>query len=319
VDEMVAHPTQAVSGPEVSVIVPTRNRQAFLSQTLRSVLWQQALTLEVIVVDDGSTDATLDTIHALADARIRVVCHDVSIGGAASRNHGVADASGRWLAFIDDDDLWAPDKLIQQVQEAEALRRDWAYSGAVVINAATEITRVQYPMPATMTVKALRQYDAVPGGGSNVIVRRATLQQTGAFDTRLPILTDWELYIRLAEHGPPACVPQPLVARRLHPSNLSLDVGQIVSDIQMIETLHDTRADWGKMRRWMAHSSLRAGRRWQAAGQFAMAVIHGQSQGVMQDVWTMFYPQPARPGAQSDAWSAAAEPWLEKLRRCAGP
>jgi len=287
---------------------------------LRSVLWQREVDFEVIVVDDASTDQTLETIHAFADARIRVMRHDVPIGGAASRNRGAAAAKGRWLAFIDDDDLWAPDKLMLQLRAAELLDRDWVYSGAVIINAATQITRAQFPLPPDMTVTALRHYDAVPGGGSNVIVRRATWQRTGAFGMRLPVLWDWELYIRLAKHGLPAWVPQPLVARRLHPSNLSLDVGEIVRETRMIEALHDTKADWGRMRRWMAHSCLRVGRRWQAARQLAMAAVHGELPGVADDVWIMLGGRGRHPRPRYAPWAAVAEPWLEELRRsAAGP
>ena len=302
---------------KVSVVLPTRNRSALLSQTLRSVLWQQAVNLEVIVVDDGSSHDPREVVAAFADTRVRVIRNESPIGVAAARNSGAADARGQWLAFVDDDDLWAPDKLALQLGEAEAQGRDWAYAGAVVINTDTEITRPQFPMPVDMTVEALRRYHSIPGGASNVIVRRAAWERTGPFNTRLPVLADWELYLRLAKQGLPASVPRPLVARRLHPSNLSLDVAQIVRDMKMIEWLHDIRADWGKMRRWMAHSCLRAGQRRQAAGQFAMATVDGQLTAVAKDVWAMFgrvVEQRTDPRLPSEAWSAGAETWLRTLR-----
>ena len=97
--------------PEVSVVVPTHNRSGLLAQTLHSVLWQRGVDLEVLVVDDGSADDTAEMVAGLADPRIRLLRHDHPQGVSAARNRGVAAASGRWLAFCDDDDLWAPDKL----------------------------------------------------------------------------------------------------------------------------------------------------------------------------------------------------------------
>ena len=113
---------------EVSVIVPTRNRSALLAMTLRSVLRQRDVDLEVIVVDDASTDDTPRVLAALTDTRVRVIRHAMPSGVAAARNHAAAETQADWLAFIDDDDLWAPEKLLCQLQAAQQLGRDWAYT-----------------------------------------------------------------------------------------------------------------------------------------------------------------------------------------------
>ena len=118
---------------DVSVVVPTRNRSALLALTLRSVLTQRDVDVEVIVVDEASTDDTAAMLDAIADERIRVIRHGTPCGVASARNRGAADARGEWLAFVDDDDLWAPDKLVQQLETAEALGRDWVYTGCVAI------------------------------------------------------------------------------------------------------------------------------------------------------------------------------------------
>src|SRR3954469_4879731 len=114
----------------VSVVVPTRNRSRLLAATLRSVLRQRAVDLEVIVVDEGSTDDTGAVIAGLRDPRIRIVRHDVPRGVSRARNRGAEEARGDWVAFVDDDDLWAPDKLARQVQAALAAGRDWVYTGS---------------------------------------------------------------------------------------------------------------------------------------------------------------------------------------------
>ena len=116
---------------EVSVVIPTRNRSALLATTLRSVLRQQQVDLEVIVVDEASTDDTPAVLAAIGDTALRVIRHDAPRWLAAARNSGAAEAQGEWLAFLDDDDLWAPDKLVRQIQAAEEANRDWVYAGSV--------------------------------------------------------------------------------------------------------------------------------------------------------------------------------------------
>jgi glycosyltransferase involved in cell wall biosynthesis len=306
---------------DVSVIVPTRNRSALLAMTLRSVLRQRDVDLEVIVVDEASTDDTPAMLAALGDARVRVIRHETPHGVSSARNRGAADARGEWLAFLDDDDLWAPDKLGRQLYAALANGCDWVYTGAVVIDTEHRIVRVQRPLPPDTIVTALLRYDAIPGGGSNVVVRRTTWRRTGPFDTRLRNTEDWEMWIRLAKHGPPACVYSPLIARRLHPSNSTLDIAEIVRGTELIEALHHTTADWGRLHRWMAHSCLRAGRRGTALGQFIRAAVRGEIRGVASDMGAMVREAimrgKPRPGDESrisrDAWMATASVWLDEL------
>ena len=123
------------SEPDVSVVIPTHNRRALLGMTLNSVLWQQGVTLEAIVVDEGSTDDTADRIKELRDRRVRLVRHDAPRGVSAARNHGIDVARGRWIAFLDDDDLWAPNKLFAQLHIASAAGATWVYAGSVKIDA----------------------------------------------------------------------------------------------------------------------------------------------------------------------------------------
>jgi len=304
---------------DISVIVPTRNRSALLAMALRSVLRQRDVDLEVIVVDEASTDDTPNVLAALADARVRVIRHDTPSGVATARNRGGAEAHGDWLAFLDDDDLWAPEKLVCQLQAAEQVRRDWVYTGAVVINMHGRILRVQRPLPPEEIVSALPRYNAVPGGGSNVLVRRATWMVIGPFNTRLRNTEDWEMWMRLAKHGPPACVSSPLIARRLHHSNSTLDFAEIVRGTQLIESLHHTKADWGRLHRWFAHSCLRAGRRWAALGHFARAAVHGHGNAVASDLSAILQAKltgrvpTSRDHNGDDAWIGTANAWIKEL------
>ncbi len=306
----------------VSVVVPTHNRAALLAVTLRSVLRQRAVDLEVIVIDEASTDETEAVLAGIADSRLRSIRHEIPHGVSTARNRGTAEARGDWVAFTDDDDLWAPDKLDRQLQAAEAAGRDWAYTGSVNIVDGFRIVHGRPPLSPDRVVAALPRYNAVPGGGSNVVVRRETLLQVGPFDVRLRNTEDWEMWIRLAQVGPPAWVRSPLVARRVHPSNSSLDIAEIVRGTRLIEQLHGTTADWGRLHRWLAESCLRTGQRRAALAQFALAALHGQAGNVARDLTTIARRRVNRgssavehPEASDASWIAEAASWLGELER----
>jgi glycosyltransferase involved in cell wall biosynthesis len=311
-----------MTAAQVSVIVPTRNRSRLLATTLRGVVCQRNVALEVIVVDEASTDDTGAVVAAVGDRRIRVVHHDVARGVSAARNRGAAEACGEWVAFLDDDDLWAPDKLASQLDAARATGRDWVYTGSVIITLDGRLVHGHPPLPPDELMAAILHRNAIPGGGSNVIVRRSALQRAGPFDTRFRNTEDWEMWIRLAKQGPPAWVCRPLMAYRVHPSNASLDIAEIMRGARLIEQLHSTRLDWGRIHRWLAESSLRSGRRDEALGQFCRAFFRGQAAGVVSDLTTIVrrrltfspthYRRPEFSGPDG-AWLADAAAWLRGL------
>jgi glycosyltransferase involved in cell wall biosynthesis len=307
---------------DVSVVVPTRNRSELLAMTLCSVLRQRDVDIEVLVVDEASTDDTRAMLAALADPRVRTLHHEVPQGVSTARNHGAAEARAEWVAFTDDDDVWAPDKLARQLRAADAAGRGWAYAGSVNIAGGLRVVHGVPPLPPEQVAAALPRYNAVPGGGSNVVVRREILRQVGPFDVRLLNTEDWEMWIRLAKTGLPAWVRSPLVARRVHPANSSLDIAEVVRGTRLIEQLHGTTADWGRMHRWFAESYLRTGQRRAALGQLALAAVHGQAGNVARDLAAIARRRltrrspAARPAEASDpGWTAEAAGWLDELER----
>jgi glycosyltransferase involved in cell wall biosynthesis len=316
-------PAASAGTPQVSVVIPTRSRSGLLALTLRGVLRQREVDFEVVVVDDGSTDDTAAMVMRLGDGRVRLLRHAHSLGVSAARNRGIADARGRWVAFLDDDDLWAPDKLARQLQAAHDTARDWVYTGAVVIDDALEVLGGAPPEPPERVRELLLRYDAVPGGGSNVLVRRDTLTRVGPFDTRLRNTEDWEMWIRLAKLGAPAWVCGPLVAKRAHVQNSSLDTREILAGTALIERLHGTRADRGATYRWLAETSLRAGRRGAAVRYLATAAVRGQGRDVAADLRVILRrrirrhlrrssrPEPA--AYRYPLWIAEAKAWLDPL------
>jgi glycosyltransferase involved in cell wall biosynthesis len=306
----------------VSVIIPTRNRCELLSTTLRSVLRQRDVEFEVFVVDEGSTDETPAMLRSLDDPRVRVIRHDVPLGVSTARNRGAFEARGDWLAFVDDDDIWAPEKLAAQLQAADTAGRDWAYAGAVNIAHGGQIVSGKPPLPPDAVVMALERYNAIPGGGSNVVVLRRAWMDAGPFDIRLRNTEDWEMWIRLARRrGPPAWVCSPMVGYRVHSFNSALDVEEVIRGARLIEELHHTRADWGRLHRWFAESCLRTGDRTGAAAHFARAAAHGEFTGVLADSLTVLRRAVARyvprahesPAGASDSWLASATPWVREF------
>jgi hypothetical protein len=265
---------------DVSVVIPTHNRSALLSRTLRSALRQERVDFEVIVVDEASNDDTPALLSALGDHRVRVIRHEIPRGLSAARNHGAEYARAEWLAFLDDDDLWAADKLFRQVSAAREAGRDCAYTGSVNI----ENGRILRSTPAPSeeeVVAMLPRFPILPGGGSNVIVRRETFTQVGPFDTRFVCGgEDWELWIRLAKHGWPAGVREPLMAKRIHSSNMFAETDRILRATTVIQTLHDTPIDWGGMYQCLAERYLREGPWLTALSTSTKAAAHGQVAGV---------------------------------------
>jgi hypothetical protein len=221
---------------------------------------------------------------------------------------------------VDDDDLWAPDKLIRQIEHADANGRAWAYAGAVNIGDSLRVVSGVPPPSPTQIVRLITRYNAIPGGGSNVIVRREVFERVGPFDLGLKNTEDWEMWIRLTELGPPACAQYPLLAYRVHASNASLDLAAILEGVSRIERRHGIRADRGVMHRWIGESCLRTGQRAEALKHLAVAAVGGQAVGVARDVLAivrrrlepMVGPAIGTPRGPSE-WMSQAQAWLDVL------
>jgi glycosyltransferase involved in cell wall biosynthesis len=261
--------------PEVSVVVPTHNRRDLLVLTLRSVRRQRDVELEVIVVDDGSTDDTSGVVAGLGDPRIRPIRHDVPLGVSAARNRGIAEARGEWIAFLDDDDLWAPDKLALQLQAVKETGKRWAYTGAVNVDELNRVRGGSPPLPPSRFVELLPHWCPMPGGCSNALVRADVLSRIGGFDTGLSIIADWDLWLRFARSGEPACVARPLIGYRLHAANMTLNTQRMLAELGEMERRYGPTVDRGSFMRYMARLSLRSRKRASALRLFAHAAMCG--------------------------------------------
>jgi glycosyltransferase involved in cell wall biosynthesis len=313
--------------PDATVVIPTHDRCGLLALTLRSVLWQREVDLEVVVVDDGSSDDTAAMVAGLGDPRVRLVRHPTALGVSAARNRGIAEARGVWVAFLDDDDLWAPDKLAMQLRAARGSGRAWAYAGAVNVDRELRVVEGGPPLPPERIVELLGHYNPMPVGASNVLVRADALARAGPFDTRLRRSEDWDMWIRLARLEQPAWVCQPLVAYRMHAgSNAFLDADRMLEEAGVIARRYRLPVDRAAQYRRAAWTCLRAGRRREALGYYARAVRIGDVKSVaramvallLRPATTDSYPGrrlPRRPDPTSKRWKAEAQAWLDQLAR----
>jgi glycosyltransferase involved in cell wall biosynthesis len=309
--------------PEVTVVVPTHDRSSLLHTTLRSLLAQRDVDLDVIVVDDGSTDSTSSVVADFQDPRLHTIHIAEARGVSHARNRGVAEATGKWISFCDDDDVWAPDKLAQQLTSARRLGRDWAYCGVVNIDEHLRpVSAPPVPSPDEV-VAGLTRYNAVAGGGSNVVVRRELLARAGPFDPALRNTEDWEMWLRLSRLGLPAAAERRLVGYRLHATNASLDVGEILDGVRRIEQLHQVRVDRGRIHHWLAESCLRTGHRAQAVRHWVVASANGQAAAVFADVGSVLRRRLGTEGRRHDLddvhrseWADQGVQWLDVLARC---
>jgi glycosyltransferase involved in cell wall biosynthesis len=254
--------------PEVSVVIPTLDRPEFVAQAVTDALRQERVALEVIVVDDGSTDPAATAGLAELDPRIRVIHHPERRGVAAARNTGIEHARGEWVAFLDDDDRWEPEKLRIQLDAAADAGASWAYAGATVIDADERIIKRDGPGEPD----ALRQRIAnpVPGGCSNTVARVDLVQAVGGFDPQLSLTADWDLWIRLADREEPAVCHDFVVGYRRHADNMHLyDLDRFDAELEYIARKYElATVRQPDILAWMGNAWRRRGRRGRAASLY---------------------------------------------------
>jgi glycosyltransferase involved in cell wall biosynthesis len=266
--------------PLVSVVIPTRNRWELLSTgALPSALAQQDVDVEVHVIDEGSCDATRAELAHQNDPRVHVIRHDQPRGVAQARNAGIAAARGEWVAFLDDDDIWAPQKLRRQLDTAEPEDADFVYAASAALD---ERRRFLYSLrignPDDLATELLRR-NVITAGSSNVIARTDVLRRLGGFDERLSQLADWDLWLRLALHGRAAACPEILVGCLLHRGSMLLtERRDVFREVEYLVEKHSVASvrsgvtfDLALFARWVAEGHLRAGRRFRAASTYFFA------------------------------------------------
>lgn len=188
--------------PLVSVVIPVYNRAQLIGRALASVFAQSYQNFEIIVVDDASSDGLASALAEFSDPRLRRLVHPSNRGAAAARNTGVASATGEYVAFLDSDDVWYPEKLAFQVaamrdQPAEVAGHVCAYD---CIKAGYQSRQIA-PNWLGQSFQRAVLFGCTCGPGTTLLCRRAVFADIGPLDEELRRLEDWDWLLRLAEHG----------------------------------------------------------------------------------------------------------------------
>lgn len=207
--------------PIVSVVIPVYNGEETIKQTIESVLSQTFSDFELIVINDGSTDATVNVVSTFQDPRIKVFSYP-NAGLSASRNRGISLASGNYISFIDADDLWTADKLEAQVSALqENPQAALAYSWTDYIDESGQFFRQGPHFNFSGDVFAKLLLSDFVGNGSNPLIRKQAFSEVGGFDESLNAAEDWDMWLRLAARYEFVAVPFTQILYRQSPTSMS--------------------------------------------------------------------------------------------------
>ncbi len=243
--------------PRVSVVIPTYNSAAFVREAIQSVLGQTYSDLEIIVIDDGSTDDTERVVRSFGD-RVFYVRQENN-GAGAARNQGIKKSQGSYVAFLDSDDLWLPGKLEEQIPlldrdpELGLVYSDWA---VVPEQGEAQPSYLQnLPAASGYVFDRLVQCGFILTSGT--VVRRSCLDDVGYFDEALSIAQDYDLWLRICYRWKVALVNKPLAIKRNRDGNLSSNLPKTAAErIVLFEKALKTFPDMSRSRRRLVRHQL---------------------------------------------------------------
>lgn len=215
--------------PEVSVVVPTYNSAQYIGEAVDSILAQGFKDCEVLVIDDGSTDETRAIMRGYGPL-VRYVYKENG-GVSTARNRGIAESRGRYVAFLDADDTWLPDKLERQLRalsENPGCRA--SYSAFTVCDRDLSPIQVRPSKRQGSVLEDLLCYGNVVGTPSTVLLERSLFEAVGGFDAEMSQCADWDMWVRLASHTDFLYLDEPLAAYRQHDANMSLNASLLERD-----------------------------------------------------------------------------------------
>jgi glycosyltransferase involved in cell wall biosynthesis len=221
--------------PTVSVVIPTYRRPPLLRRAVASVLAQTVDDFEIVVVDDASDESTRGVVRSFGDRRIKYMRHQANLGVASARNTGILNSAGRFIAFLDDDDEWLPEKLELQVDRMESVEG----SVGAICCGHVEVDSSSHRIVAEMRPRLKgRVFEALLAQGSfnhtsTMLVRAECFRRVGLFDPALRYGEDLDMWLRLAREYEFDFVDRPLVRLYFQPSGLTQDYSAIVSGAEI--------------------------------------------------------------------------------------
>ncbi len=222
--------------PMISVIIPAYNASCTILKTIESVQRQTLSNFELIIIDDGSTDKTLELVGTIKDCRLKVFSYENG-GVSVARNRGLAHAKGSFIAFIDADDLWTPTKLASQFAALqEHPEAGVAYSWTRYISEDGKLAHTSEPIFHNGNVYAKLLMGNFLDSGSNPLIRRQAIDAVGEFDCTLTHGEDWDFYLRLAAQWSFVVVPEAQVLYRQFSESASSKIETMEKDsLRVIE------------------------------------------------------------------------------------
>ncbi|MBI5540696.1 MAG: glycosyltransferase [Bacteroidia bacterium] len=220
--------------PLVSVVIPAYNASKFINETILSVCNQSLVDLEIIVVDDGSTDNTAEIIQniAIKENRIKYLFQKNS-GVSSARNFGFKNSSGKFIAFLDADDLWLTNNLTKKVEALNTAEEHYGlvHSDVQIIDSKGVVTaRCLCGKKGKVLDDLLLWNGTVIPAPSSILLKREVLDKIGLFDVELSTAADQEFFFRIASQYHIERLPEKLVQYRVHDSNMHSNIALMESD-----------------------------------------------------------------------------------------
>ena len=222
----------STDSPLVSVIIPNYNYAPYVGEAIDSVRAQDYPNVEIIVVDDGSSDDSRAVIESYGE-KVEGIFQP-NQGVSATRNNGVAACHGEFVAFLDADDAWMPTKLSRQIERFGNADVGLVHVGVSHVDGSGKVISENLEgKEGHVANDLLLLMPVILGGGSGVAIRRRIFDEVGGFDTRLSTSADWELYYRIAARCEVAFVPEALVRYRFHGSNMHNNIAAMEHDVRI--------------------------------------------------------------------------------------
>jgi glycosyltransferase involved in cell wall biosynthesis len=223
--------------PQISVVIPAYNAERTIIETIKSVQQQTFQDVEIIIINDGSKDKTVELVQSIQDESLQIFSYENG-GVALARNRGFSHATGEFIAFLDADDLWTADKLQLQLTALEQNpKAGVAYSWTCFMDVDEDGKPFSFlPSPkysfAGNVYEKLLVSDFIHSS-SNTLIRREAIESTGEFDPTLKSCEDWDYWLRLAAHWHFAVVPKHQILYRRTPGSMSSKV-EVMKEASLI-------------------------------------------------------------------------------------